>query len=263
VLSDRDRTTLAPHLTALREARAALETARDELVAASQHLAESTVGTQWLDRHLLGAFSEDKARARRYQDAQRARKTAAAAVSAGEGRVEKLAGRLDKALDPILARTDPAYRVFRTAIRECDEALSRCKSMTRHIEAALDSIDAAAVEPRADPRRERAAAQAARRYREEAAQVRRGAPAMRRAIDSAAATLAAATGRRSAATVELRLRILKDLPDGTSRPRLTTAQRPLRDLRGQLVAATGTVNRWRSQAEDGRRAALTTAREAL
>jgi hypothetical protein len=256
VLSDRDRTILAPHLDSLRAARAQLESAQRELRAADRTLGEARAGTDWRDRLLggllggllSGLVSQDEDRSHRYRQARRERAAAARAVSAGEQRIARLAGRTTKLVEPILSRNDQTYKALRAAVRECDDALRECRSMARFLEAALGSLSSAAREPDTAGKR---------RYTEMVARAQRAAPGLRRAIDTAMGSVDLATGQHPSKPVRLEVTVLRKLPDGVA------AYRPLRTLRSQVAAAATRLSRQRARAESARKTALTEAADAL
>lgn len=267
MLSDRDRTLLAPHLAKLRVARDELTAARRGLDGAERRLYESRVDTDWRDRSFGGLFSRDSGRTRRYREALRDRKVAASAVERREGRVEHLATGMDSLLDPILARADPAYRLLLAALHECDRALAECRVVGHGVETALDALRTATATSGADVRARQDGRFAERRHSDAVARVREAAPGLRKALGDAAHAVRHATSVdpvlpwRLDATSFGRLPVTGHAAGG--RQHLLRGRVPLQTLHGQLAETAATVLRWRAHAEAARRTALRAAQDLL
>jgi len=251
VLSDRDRTLLAPHLALLRTAQRELAAAKSAFDDAERELAESTTGTDWRDRTLGGLLSIDEGRARRLRQARAARKAAGTALAAAEKRHTTYAERMDGLLEPILIRDDPAYRAKLAAVRRCDQALRACEEIRYRL---TDGLTKPAQYPQ-QGRSERGTqkwheAEFARlRFDGLLAELRSSVPELRRTIDRAAR----AVGETGGADVDI-------IPPTGSGP---AAQQQLRALQRQVDAAFHEVTRWRARAEKARVAALRAAPGAL
>ena len=138
MLSDRDRTLLAPYLALLRAAQRELAAARRSFDEAERQLSESTVASDWRDRALGGLFSADDGRTRRFRQARDAQKAAAKTLAAAQARHTERAERLNELFEPMLAAgDDPAYAAAMSAVRVCDKALKACQGMRHRIASAL------------------------------------------------------------------------------------------------------------------------------
>jgi hypothetical protein len=257
VLTDRDRTLLAPHLALLRTAQSELTAARRALAEAERQAGDSRTGTDWRDRTFGGLFSVDEGRARRFREARRAARSARTAVEEAAKRYAKYATRMDELLEPMLGRDDPVFRRVLGAIKECDKALRSCESIR-------DSIVSALARPAQNVRKPTGtkdstawheAEFARRRFDELVAEVQAAVPRLRRALSLTARAVAEATGGRPPTPPRLDSAALNR--------RGRAAEQPLRSLQRQLETAVQEVTGWRARAEAARKAALRAAEESL
>ena len=252
MLSDRDRTLLAPHLALLRAAQQDLAAAQRVFDDAQQQAAESTMGTDWRDRVLGGLLSVDEGRARRYRQGRGARKNADKALAVAKARYEKYAERVDGLLEPMLAREDPAFRRTLAAVHACDRAIHACDELRFRLGSALPRPAGDAKDDR-DSVTWHEAEMGRRRVDEVAAGLGTAIPPLLHTIDRAALAVAEVTGGPVPGRVHL------DVVTGSG----PAAERRLRDLRRQLEAATKEIGRWRARADDFRVASLRAAHDAL
>jgi hypothetical protein len=257
VLTDRDRTLLAPHLALLRNAKSDLATARRTLEETAHEAGDSRTGTDWRDRVLGGLFSVDEGRARRFRDAKRAQKSAQATVDEAAKRYAKYATRMDELLEPILRRDDLAFRKVLAAIKECDKALKSCEWTRDHISSALSRPAQNARKPTGakDTATWHEAEFARRRFDELVAEVQASVPKLRRTLGQTARVVADATGGRPP--------VVPRLDSGQLNRRGRAAEQPLRGLQRQLDSVLKEVAGWRGQADAARKAALRAAEESL
>ncbi|GAA0531692.1 hypothetical protein GCM10010172_10520 [Paractinoplanes ferrugineus] len=257
MLTDRDRTLLAPHLPLLRKARAELTAARQALTEAEQQVGESRTGTDWRDRTFGGLFSVDEGRARRFRAARRAHKAAQSSVEAAAKRYVKYSVRIDELLEPLLSRDDLAFRELLAALKECDKALRSVESMRDHIRSAL-------TKPSQNARRTNAAKEsdtwheaefARRRFDELVAEVQQSVPRLRRVLSQTARAVAETTGGRPPTVPHLDSSLLNR--------RGRAAEQPLRALQRRLETVVQEVAGWRTQVDAARKAALRAAEESL
>lgn len=240
MLSDRDRTLLAPHVALLRAAQKELATARRDFAAAEQGLTESAGGTDWRDRLLGGLFSADDGRTQRYRRAREGHKAAQKALTEAEARYARYAERVDGMLDPLLARDDPEFRALVETVGACDKALRACEEMRRRI----TSIRKPDVGRTKDDRIAWHEAEFARRQRDELIRdVRTRGPGLRRTIERAA-------------------RAVGESPPSIDDVR-GTGDRQLRESQQQLEAAIREIGRWRAGADQARTAALRVAHDSI
>ncbi len=251
VLSDRDRTLLAPHLALLRTAQRELAAAKSAFEEAERQLAESTTGTDWRDRTLGGLLSIDEGRARRLRQARAARKAAGTALAAAESRHTTYAERMDGLLEPILIRDDPAYQAKLAAVRRCDKALRACGEIRYRLTDALTKPSRYPQQGRSEPGTQRwhEAEFARLRFDGLLAELRSSVPELRRTIDRAAR----AVGEAGRAEVDT---IAPTAPGPAAVQQLHALQR-------QVEAAFQEISRWRARAEKARVAALRAAPDAL
>jgi hypothetical protein len=257
VLTDRDRTLLAPHLALLRNARSDLTAARRALSEADQQVGDSRTGTDWRDRTFGGLFSVDEGRARRFRAARRAHKTAQSSVDEAAKRYAKYATRMDELLEPILRRDDLNFRKLLATIKECDKALHACELVREQISSALARPAQSARKPGGDNESAtwHEAEFARRRFDELAAEVQESVPRLRRALAQAARAVAEATGGRPP--------VAPRLDSAQLNRRGRAAEQPLRGLQRQLETAIKEVTAWRARADATRSAALRAAEESL
>ncbi|MCM4083523.1 hypothetical protein [Paractinoplanes hotanensis] len=240
MLSDRDRTLLAPHVALLRAARKELATARRRFEVAEQGLTESAGGTDWRDRLLGGLFSADDGRTQRYRRARDEHRTARKALAEAESRYAGYAERVDGMLGPLLVRDDPEFRVLVETVRACDKALRACEEMRRGIASILKPDVGRAKDDRIAWHK----AEFARRQRDELIQeVRTRGPGLRRTIERAAL----AVGEPPPSIDDVR----------------GTGDRQLRESQQQLEAAIREIGRWRAGADRARTAALRVAHDSI
>ncbi|WP_250002481.1 hypothetical protein [Actinoplanes sp. M2I2] len=252
MLSDRDRTLLAPHLALLRSAQKDLAAARRGFDEAERGLAESSGGTDWRDRMLGGLFSADDGRTQRYRRARDARRAAEKTLAEAEAAYAKYAQRMDGLLDPILTRDDPGFRALLDAVRACDKALRACEGMRRAIAATLRT-----EAPKGKPVRDSESwheAEAARRRRTELVDdIRAKGPGLGRTIERAARAVEEVTGEAPRRRIEL------DTGD-VAATGMAVDQR-LRALQLQLDGAIKEIGRWRAAADQARASALRAAHD--
>jgi hypothetical protein len=240
VLSDRDRTLLAPHVALLRAAQKELATARRSFESAEQGLTESAGGTDWRDRLLGGLFSADDGRTQRYRRARDGHRAAQKALAEAEATYAKYAERVDGMLDPLLVRDDPEFRVLAETVRICDKALRACEEMRRRI-ASIVKPDVGRAK---DNRIAWHEAEFARRQRDELIQeVRARGPGLRGTIERAA-------------------RAVGESPPPVDDVR-GTGERQLHESQQQLEAAIREIGRWRASADQARTAALRAAHDSI
>lgn len=244
MLSDRDRTLLAPHLALLGAAQRELAAAKSAFGEAERQLAESTTGTDWRDRMLGGLLSIDESRARRLRQARAARKAAGAALAAAETRHTTYAERMDGLLEPILIRDDPAYRAKLATVRRCDKALRACEEIRYRLNDGLSKPARYPQQGKTGPGTQtwHEAEFARLRVTGLLAELRSSVPELRRTIDQAARAVGE-VGRAEVDTIP------------PARPGLAADQQ-LRALQRQVDAAFQEISRWRARAEKARAAAL-------
>ncbi|GAA2629736.1 hypothetical protein [Paractinoplanes durhamensis] len=257
MLTDRDRTLLAPHLALLRTARSELTSARQSLDDAGRQADDSRGGTDWRDRLFGGLLSVDEGRSRRFRDAKRGRKTAQSAVDEAAKRYAKYATRMDQLLEPMLRRDDPAFRKVLAAIKECDQTLRSCEWLRDHISSALSkpAQNVRQARPERDTSTWHEAEFARRRFDELAAEVQAAVPKLVRSIAVTARAVGEATTGRPPVPVRLNTA-------GLNR-RGRAAEQPLRSLQRQLDEAIKEITRWRARADEERTASLRAAQERL
>jgi hypothetical protein len=255
VLTDRERTLLAPHLALLRAAQRELAAAQRAFDDASRQADSSTMGTDWRDRLLGGLLSVDESRARRYRQARGARKAASEGLAAATARYTKYAERMDGLLEPILTREDPAYRTTLVAVRACAKALHDCEEVRFRLASALTKP---ARNPKSDrePETWHEAEFARQRFAELVTELHSSIPALSRTIDRAARALGAATGAAPPALPTLHSTA------ALGRGHLA-AENHLRGLQRELDAAIKELTRWHTRADEARIAVLRAAPDAL
>ncbi|WP_250028850.1 hypothetical protein [Paractinoplanes maris] len=242
MLSDRDRTLLAPHLVLLRAARRELAGARRDFEEAERALSDSTGGTDWRDRVLGGLFSADDGRTQRYRRARDARKAAEKVLADAEAKYAKYAERVDGLLEPMLARDDPGFRARLEAVRACDKALRGCEQTRRDIATMVKAQTVKGSESWHE-------AEFARRRRDELiTELHARGPALTRTIERAA---------RSVGEERIELNL-----GGLPATGMAVDQR-LGELELRLDAAIKEISRWRVSADQGRAAALRAAHDSL
>lgn len=240
MLSDRDRTLLAPHVALLRAAQKELATARRSFEAAERALTESAGGTDWRDRLLGGLFSADDGRTQRYRRAREEHRAAQKALAEAESKYAGYAERVDGMLDPLLVRDDPDFRMLVETVRTCDRALRACEEMRRRIASILKPDVGRAKGDRIAWHE----AEFARRQRDELIQeVRTRGPGLRRTVERAAR----AVGESPPAIDDVR----------------GAGDRQLRESQQQLEAAIREIGRWRALADQARTAALRVAHDSI
>lgn len=255
MLSDRDRTLLAPHLALLRAAQKELAAAQRVFDDAQRQAAESTVGTDWRDRMLGGLFSVDEGRAKRFRQGRGARKDADKALAVAKARYDKYAERVDGLLQPMLAREDPAFRRTLAAVHACDKAIHACEEMRFRLGSALARPVRDARDAKGDRDGEtwHEVEIGRRRFDELVAGLRTAIPALAHTIDRAALAVVEVTGGPTPDRIHLDVVTVSG----------PAAERRLRDLRRQLDTATKEITRWRTRADESRTATLRAAGDAL
>ncbi len=249
MLSDRDRTLLAPHLALLRAARRDLAAAQRAFDEAELRLAGSTSDTDWRDRRLGGLFSADDGRTRRFRQARDDHRAAERALTAARAGYTRYAERMDGLLEPMLTRDDPAYRARLADVRACDQALAACHRLQHRLAAVLTkpTPDARGSAPWHESELAR------QQVNELVAGLRTAVPALRRAID-----------RTARAVGEPHPPVLDAAAlNGLDRAPAMVTDQHLRGLQRQLTAAAETLTRWRGRADQARSAALRAAHDTL
>ncbi|GAB2611710.1 hypothetical protein Aab01nite_67140 [Paractinoplanes abujensis] len=238
MLSDRDRTLLAPHVALLRRARRDLAAAEAELAEAERDQAESTTHTDWRDRLFGGVLSVDEGRAQQYRRSRKTRNVAAKARDEARAQYEKYAERVDSLLEPMLLEDDAGYRARVDAVRACDKALKACEDMRFRIVSTQ-------AEPAQTPKQDWHEAEFGRqRLAEVVAALREDAQRVRRLIERAGMDVPApdTTGLRTAGPL---------------------AEQSIRGLQRQLDVLIKEVTEWRAAAHRNRITALRAAHESL
>ena len=248
MLSERDRTLLAPHLALLRAAQRKLAAAQRAFDDTERQLAESTTDSDWRDRRLLGLFSRDDSRTRRFRQARSDHQAAEAALTAARADYTKYAERIDGLFEPMLSRDDPAYRVRLATVRACDKALHAGEEMRYRIAATL-SKPGTGGQPSRGGQTWHEVEFAKLRFAELVTELGTSVPALHQTMDRAAQAVGARTVPRL------------DAPPGTTTA--VVAEQHLRGLQHQLDAALETITRWRAHAEQSRVAALRAAQDEL
>ncbi|GIM95768.1 hypothetical protein [Paractinoplanes toevensis] len=261
MLTDRDRTLLAPHLNLLRAARSELAAAQATLTDAERRADQSRTGTDWRDRLLGGLLSIDEGRSQRFRGARRDRRTAQAMVDAAMKKYTKYATRMDELLEPILRRDDLAFRRILAAAKECDTAVRAAAGIRGNIDAALARPVSNTGKTKAE--RDTQAWHEAEfnrlRSTELIAEIRASARALEGLTERAARALGEVTGDPAPTSPTLSPVALSRLGATTGR----SAERPLRDLHRQLGGVLTELERWRTRAEEARVAALRAAQDNL
>ncbi len=248
MLSDRDRTLLAPHLALLRAAQRKLAAAQRAFDDAERQLAESTTESEWRDRKLLGLFSRDDSRTRRFRQARSDHQAVEAALAAARAEHAKYAERIDGLFEPMLSRDDPAYRVRLATVRACDKALHAGEQMRFQLAATLTKPGPGGQSGRGGQTWHETEF-ARLRFTEFVTELGTAVPALLHTIDRAAQAVGARTTPRL------------DAPPGNAPA--VAAEQHLRGLQRQLDAAIELVTRWRAHAEQARVAALRAAQDEL
>ncbi|MBL7257224.1 hypothetical protein [Paractinoplanes lichenicola] len=237
MLSDRDRTLLAPHVALLRRARHDLAAAEAELAEAERDQADSTTLTDWRDRLFGGVLSVDEGRARQYRRSRKTRNAAAKVRDEARVQYEKYAERVDSLLEPMLLE-DAGYRARVDAVRAADKALKACQDMRFRIVSTL-------AQPTQKQQQNWHEAEFGRqRFAEMVAALQQDAPRVRRLVERA--------GMDSPA-----------LDTSGLRSTGPAADQALRGLQRQLDTLIKEATEWRSAVERNRLAVLRAAHDSL
>ncbi|MGK5680625.1 hypothetical protein [Actinoplanes sp. URMC 104] len=252
MLSDRDRTLLAPHLALLRRAQKELAEAQRDADEAERKLAASAGSTDWRDRMFGGLFSADDRRTQGFKQARAAQQAAGKALEAARRKHAKYAERMDGLFEPMLTERDSGFRARVDAVRACDRALRQCERMRSRISSvSRDARKQGRGKGEQGGGSWHEAEFARRRFDETMAEIRASGPALRKAIELAAQ----AVGEPARGTAAI---------DTSALPAWgPAAQQQVAALNREVELAAKEVARWRKSAERARVQALRAAQDAL
>lgn len=258
VLTEEERTRLAPFLARVRTVRAELVVADQEKVAAAALKTEAKSGSRRRDRWLGGLISRDRERADAYRNARRASITAAAGWSKLEKQTAKLEQELDEQIKPMMPRLDPGYQRLTDAIKNYDQALKHCHNVRRPLAKATDAARAVTRDSARDDKERHAAVSARLQYTKLIAQAHHAAHDARLALYELSQHAQPVGGRsRHVAWDAIQLDPLPRTVDDISTLRqLTRAQ-------DKLARTIHTLMSWHARATEAQQRAVQGARELL
>jgi hypothetical protein len=258
VLTQEERTRLAPFLARVRTIRAELAVADQEKIAAAALRKEAKIDSGWRDRSFGGRLSREPARADTYRNARRAWTNAAAASSKLTKRTAKLEQELDRQITPMMPRLDPRYQSLTEAVENYDRAMKHCRNVRRPLAQAIDAARTATKAPGRYDKDRHAAVSAGLQYPKLIAQARRAAPDARLALYSISQNAQAVGGRSPhVAWDAVQLDALPSAVDDIS------TLRQLARTQDRLDRAIHRLRSWRAQAAAAQQRAVPAVRELL
>jgi hypothetical protein len=187
MLTEGDRTALAPHLAKLHAARAALAQARQTAAEAERHVTAFRRGTTMWDRW----FNRDGPTGLAYREARTVRRDTTAAVAQRLEEIKALEARLDRQIGPMMPRLDPDYEAMALVIEQCGFALAEIRAQRDPIHNLVETVREATKAER-DENARKDAVGARLRYPNHLAQARRASGRVKRAVDPVRSAVAVA-----------------------------------------------------------------------